>query len=215
MTGLLLILVGPAGAGKTTLAHRLIAARPEARGFSVSHTSRPMRASERLGLDYFFVDRPQFEALRDSGQLAESAEVHGNYYGTSHAEIKRLTRDGGDAIFDIDIAGAHNLWRAYPDHCRLVFVVPPSWGVLVQRLRDRGSETEQTLRRRLRTAWQELETVQHSPAPWWLVVNERLSDAVQRLEQIAAPIPPPHDAAGHPTLRAFVRDAAGDPLAES
>lgn len=214
MAGVLLILVGPAGAGKTTLAHRLIAASPLTRGFSVSHTTRTMRQGERHGADYFFVDRPAFEGLRDGGQMAETALVHGNYYGTSRAEIARLTGEGRDVMFDIDIAGAHNLWRQYPEKARLVFVLPPSWPVLVQRLRDRGSETEESLRRRLRTARAELQALLQSPADWRVVCNDRLDAALGELEAVLAGAPAERAFKSDPRLLAFVRDAAADPLAD-
>lgn len=184
--GKLLILVGPAGAGKTTLARAFIAVDPRQRAFSVSHTTRPMRASEQDGRDYWFVSRGDFEALRDQDGFAEWAEVHGNYYGTSRAEIARLSGPGQVAVFDIDIVGAHNLWRQYPQQSVLVFVLPPSWQVMVQRLSDRGSETEATLRRRLRTARLELQELLGSPAPWHAVVNRELGAASQALEQAVA-----------------------------
>ncbi len=213
MAGHLVILVGPAGAGKTTLAHRVIALQPDRRGFSVSHTTRPMRANEAHGVDYFFVDAATFLALRDAGGLAESAQVHGNWYGTSRAEIARLTKHGGDVLFDIDIQGAHNLWRAYPNNTLLVFVLPPSWQVLVQRLRDRGSETDETLRQRLRTARQELRSVVDSAAPWQVVVNARLDQAVADLQALMTHAREVRPAREHPLVHAFLRDAEADLLA--
>lgn len=213
--GKLVVLVGPAGAGKTTLAHRVIDAQPQRRGFSVSHTTRPIRATERDGVDYHFVERSAFEALRDRGGFAEWAEVHGNLYGTSHAEIARLMGEGRTVFFDVDIVGAHNLWQQYPQQTRLVFVLPPDWSHMVQRLQARGSETEATLRRRLQTARRELVALRTSDAPWRLIVNDNLDEATAQLAAVAADMAPavsPHR--DDPRVAALLRDAWADPRTE-
>lgn len=213
-SGRLIVLVGPAGAGKTTIAHRLVQAEPQRRGFSVSHTTRPIRPNEAHGRDYWFVSRPEFEALRDAGGMAEWAEVHGNLYGTSRAEIARHLAAGRDILFDIDIVGAHNLLAAYPAETRLCFVVPPSWEALKARLVARRTETDATLRRRLHTARSELHAVLASPAPWSVIRNDVLGDAVAEAESLFAKTPPPADAvAADPILLAFARAADADPLA--
>lgn len=210
-SGLLLVLVGPAGAGKTTVARGVIARAPASRAFSVSHTTRPQRPTERDGVDYWFVSRDEFEALRAADGFAESAEVHGNLYGTSRAELERLRVAGKTAVFDIDIQGAHNLWRAYPDRTRLCFVLPPSWSVLVDRLAARGTETPDVLQRRLRTARTELASVVASPAPWHVVRNEELSAAIEAVDAVvAAATPTPDDVAHDPAVQAFLRDACAD-----
>ncbi len=212
--GTLLVLVGPAGAGKTTLAHVLQTRTPGRRAFSVSHTTRPMRPKEIDGKDYYFVDRAAFETLRDAGGFAEWAEVHGNLYGTSRAEIARLLGDGNTALFDIDIVGAHNLWRLYPEQVRLAFLLPPTWQVLVDRLLNRGTETAEIVRRRLRTARLELHAVCDSPAPWHVVVNDDLQVAADHLEALlAVPPPPAENPRAHPAVLAFLRDAEADPRA--
>lgn len=212
--GRLIVLVGPAGAGKTTIAHRLVDASPTSRGFSVSHTTRPMRSGEVDGRDYHFVRREAFEALLEAGGLAEWAEVHGNLYGTSHAEIQRHWSAGRDILFDIDIVGAHNLWQAYPERTRLCFVLPPSWSVLKARLSGRGSETDATLRRRLRTARQELHGLLASKAGWSVVVNDSLAVATSAAELLFSDAAPAAEALDrHPVVQAFVAAADADPLA--
>jgi len=210
--GRLLVLVGPAGAGKTTLAHRLRAAAPERRAFSVSHTTRPRREAEVDGHDYWFVEREDFEHLRAEGGFVESAEVHGNCYGTSRAEIARLRAAGRDVLFDIDIQGAHHLWQQFPSKTRLCFVLPPSWRVLVERLQARGTETETTICRRLRTARLELEGLQRSPAPWHLFINDSLEPTVAALEAVLAEPPPPAtDVLQNAAVQAFLASALADP----
>lgn len=210
--GLLLVLVGPAGAGKTTLAHRLLANAPEQRAFSVSHTTRPQRPGEQHGVDYYFVTRSEFEALRAADGFVESAEVHGNLYGTSVQEIVRLRMAGRDVLFDIDIEGAHNIWRQFPEATRLAFVLPPGWPVLVERLLARGTEDEDSVRRRLNTARQELQALLASPAPWHVVINDTLAKAVAQLEPLFAALPPPPaELVAHPAVRGFLRGALADP----
>lgn len=184
--GRAIIFVGPAGAGKTTLAHRLIDKNPDVRGFSVSHTTRAIRPTETDGVDYHFLDRPDFEALIAQDAFLEWALVHDNYYGTARSEVERHLAAGRDVFFDIDIQGALNLYNNLADRALLVFITPPSWQVLVARLEGRGSETEQTLRRRLRTARDEFRAVRDSDLPWHVVINDALPQAERDLELLLA-----------------------------
>lgn len=178
--GLLLVLSAPSGCGKTTILKRVMQELP-ALVFSVSHTTRQPRPGEVDGIHYHFVAMPEFLALRDqqpSGFL-EWAEVHGNLYGTSVAEVERRCRDGQDVLLDIDVQGAAQVrQRANPI---TVFIAPPSLQALEQRLRGRGTESEETIVRRLQNAKAELSVVD---AYDYVIVNDRLDEAVESLRSI-------------------------------
>ena len=175
---LLLIISSPSGAGKTTLTARLLA---EVAGltFSISHTTRQPRARETNGKEYHFVARAEFERLIDEGAFLEWAEVHGNLYGTSRAEIERRRGDRG-IVFDIDHQGARQIKCAAPDAVA-VFILPPSMAVLEQRLRGRASEDEETVQRRFSVAKREIE---HYGQFDYVLVNEELEEATRKLSSI-------------------------------
>jgi guanylate kinase len=178
---LLLILSSPSGAGKTTLTRKLLAEHPELR-FSVSHTTRAPRPNEVDGRDYHFVDRAQFQALVAQGAFLEWAEVHGNLYGTSVAEIDRARAQAGctGMIFDIDYQGARQIRVKKPDVVA-VFILPPSMAELERRLRGRASDSEEAVRRRFDTAKLEIE---HYALFDYLVVNDDLQRAYDELRSI-------------------------------
>lgn len=216
-TGRLLVLVGPSGSGKTTLARRLIASDPDRRVFSVSHTTRPQRATETDGRDYHFVDRDRFTAMINAGALVEWAEVHGNFYGTSRRAIEGPLALGQLIVFDVDIEGAANLHRSFARDVDLVFIAPPSWESLVRRLVRRGSESDATLRRRLRTARTELSTVLHQvavdDAPWSCLINDDLDAACDELEEHVRKGCPPMSAEERRFLGQILACALADPRA--
>jgi guanylate kinase len=178
---LLLILSSPSGAGKTTLTRMIEQRFPDLR-FSISHTTRPPRANEVAGTDYHFVDRPGFERLIVDGAFLEWAEVHGNLYGTSLAEIERAraTPGCGGMIFDIDYQGARQIRAKQPDIVA-IFILPPSMDELLRRLRGRASETEDVVTRRFDVARREIE---HYALFDYLVVNDKLEDALDHLRSI-------------------------------
>jgi guanylate kinase len=178
---LLLILSSPSGAGKTTLTRKLEHRFPELR-FSVSHTTRPPRDKEKDGHDYHFVDRPAFEALVRGEAFLEWAEVHGNLYGTSIAEIERGRSTPGcrGMIFDIDYQGARQIRAKQPDVVG-VFILPPSMDELLKRLRGRASETEEVVRKRFDVARREIE---HYGFFDYLIVNDTIDDAFDQLRGI-------------------------------
>lgn len=178
--GLLLVISSPSGAGKTTLARRLRDEFPSL-GFSVSLTTRPPREGEVHGVDYFFVDRETFARMLAEDALAESAEVHGNWYGTARNAVERALGDGRDMIFDIDWQGGRALSAQWPDDVVKVFVLPPSLAELEARLRGRGTDDAQVIERRLRRAVAEME---HHLEYDHLVINDDLEQAYQTLRAI-------------------------------
>lgn len=176
---LLLILSSPSGAGKTTLKNALLGAHPELR-FSVSHTTRKPRATELDGREYHFVDRPTFEAMVRAEAFAEWAEVHGNLYGTSLREIDAARRQSRGVVFDIDHQGARQIKAKLPEAIA-VFVLPPSMAELERRLRSRASDDEETVRRRLANARDE---IAHYGLFDYLIVNDEVVKATARLEGV-------------------------------
>lgn len=178
--GLLLVLSAPSGAGKTTLARMLLKEFPQAL-FSVSHTTRPPRGQEQDGVDYHFVDTLTFQRMIDENQFVEWAEVYGNFYGSSRAIIDEAHTTRGIAVFDIDVQGGTTIKRKFPD-ARLIYVLPPSMEELERRLRSRGTDSDDMMRRRLLTARSELERGVESYD--YLVTNDRLEDAFQELKSI-------------------------------
>ncbi len=177
---LLMILSSPSGAGKTTLCNKLRQEFP-ALAFSVSHTTRKPRPGEQDGREYHFVSEAHFRELVDEDAFAEWAEVHGNLYGTSLAEIERAKKDGAIGIlFDIDFQGARQIRARVPEVIS-VFILPPSLEELARRLRSRASDDEPTVQRRLAKA--QLEISNYSMFDY-LVVNDDLETAFERMKSI-------------------------------
>jgi guanylate kinase len=176
---LLLILSSPSGAGKTTLKNRLLAAHPELR-FSVSHTTRRPRTNEQDGREYHFVDRASFEAMARDEAFAEWAEVHGNLYGTSLAEIEAARSSHRGVVFDIDYQGARQIKAKVPGAVG-VFILPPSMRELERRLRSRATDDEDSMRRRLAAARLEIE---HYGFFDYLIVNQSVEESAARLDAI-------------------------------
>jgi guanylate kinase len=173
------ILSAPSGGGKTTIARALLARRPEL-GYSVSCTTRAPRPSEENGRDYYFMTRSEFLAERERGAFAESAEVHGNLYGTLRSEVERVMAGGKHVVMDIDVQGAVQFIRAFPQSVT-IFILPPSAEVLLERLRGRNTESAAQLAARLQSALQEL---QHVGEYEYVIVNDDLERAVASVESI-------------------------------
>lgn len=174
-----LVLAGPSGAGKTTLARALAADRDDVR-FSVSATTRAPRAGEVDGVDYRFLSRTEFERLRDEGELLEWASVHGELYGTPRDNLREASGAGAHLLLDIDVQGARSIRRAVP-HAATAFILPPSGRRIVDRLRARGTEGDEALRERLRAAGDELEAIAEFD---YVLVNDDLAASVRALEAV-------------------------------
>ncbi len=180
--GLLVVVSSPSGAGKTTLCHRLMAEFPNL-VFSVSYTTRKIRAGERDGVDYHFVDETTFAAMIDRGELAEHAHVHGHRYGTTRIAVEQARRGGKDVLFDIDYQGGRQLKTRYEKYGYLVmvFILPPTIAELERRLRQRATDDPTVIDRRLAKAREEIEHYQYYD---YLIVNDDLDRAYDELRAI-------------------------------
>ena len=179
MKRLLLVLSAPSGGGKTTIAKKLLQARKDL-GYSVSATTRAIRNGERDGEDDHFLSREEFERRRDRGEFLEWAEYGAQLYGTLKREIDRIFGEGRHAVLDIEIEGARQIRRNFPNSLQ-VFVLPPSADVLVERLKRRNTENPELLRKRLTHASEELAAVAEYD---YAVVNEDLDTAVDQVSAI-------------------------------
>lgn len=178
MTPFLLVLSAPSGGGKTTIAKMLLQARDDL-GYSVSATTRPKRPGEKDGVDYHFLSRDEFVRRQKQGEFIESATYAGELYGTLRSEIDRIFAQGRHAVLDVEIEGARQIRRNFPN-ALLLFVLPPSAEVLVKRLRGRNTEDPAILRERVIRAAEELAAVAEYD---YAIVNE---DLVAAVGQVAA-----------------------------
>lgn len=177
--GLLIVLSGPSGAGKGTVLKSFLAGSPNV-VLSVSATTRAPRVGEMHGREYYFYSREEFLAMRESGMLLESAEYCGNYYGTPAAPIQEWTAGGKDVVLEIEVKGGAQVREKRPDSVG-IFILPPSLQVLEQRLRNRGTETEEAIQGRLAAARREiLEAEQYD----YVVVNDTPEQAAEQIRRI-------------------------------
>jgi len=196
----LFVLAAPSGAGKTTLVHALTRNHPELR-FSISYTTRPQRRNEANGVDYLFVDVDEFLELEQAGALLESAIVFDNHYGTSRSQVEEHLANGHNVILEIDWQGARQVRESMPE-CRSVFILPPSRAELERRLRDRRTDSDEVIARRLRDA---VSDMSHWDEFDYVIVNDDLDRAVADLEAVIA-----GDGEPHATENPAVRDRVGD-----
>lgn len=177
----LFVIAAPSGAGKTSLVKKLVTRSPDL-CFPISYTTRTKRNTEVGGVDYLFVDKNEFETLREQGKLLEFATVFDNLYGTSRALVEQHIHEGHQVVLEIDWQGAQQVRDAMPD-CTTIFILPPSLPELERRLRDRRTDSEAVIDRRLRDARSDMS---HWGEFDFVVINDDFDKAVTDLEAILA-----------------------------
>jgi guanylate kinase len=175
----IVVISGPSGVGKSTVAMKVLERSPHMVR-SVSVTTRDPRPGDVDGIDYHFVSREEFERRREAGRFLEWAEVHGNLYGTEAEHVDRLLASGKSVLLEIDVQGGRAVKSARPGAI-LIFLMPPSEGVLEERLRGRGTDEEEVILRRLRNARRELESASEYD---FRVVNDDLGGCVEEVLEI-------------------------------
>ena len=178
--GLMLVLSSPSGAGKTTLARRLVEIDENLR-ISISVTTRPPRQNEANGKDYHFVNEDVFRSMADAGQFLEHARVFGHLYGTPIQTVNESLSNGSDILFDIDWQGAQQITEHARSDVVKIFVLPPSTGELARRLRTRAQDPERVLSERMAKATDE---ITHWPEYDYVIVNEDLDIATDQISNI-------------------------------
>jgi len=177
----LFVLAAPSGAGKTTLVHALVKRNPDLK-FSISYTTRKRRATEEHGRDYLFVTADEFRELQNNGELLESALVFDNHYGTSRLQVDEHLASGRSVVLEIDWQGAQQVRTAMPEAVS-IFILPPSVSELERRLRNRKTDSDEVIARRLRDA---LGDMSHWREFDFVIINADLEPAVAELEAVLA-----------------------------
>jgi guanylate kinase len=174
--GRLFVIAAPSGAGKTSLVRALLEHEPSL-SFSISYTTRPRRANEQHGRDYFFVSREEFDRMAAAGEFLEHAAVFENRYGTSRRVVEAALEAGQDLILEVDWQGARQIRAALPES-RTIFILPPSYAELERRLRGRGTDSEAVIQRRLQQA---MDDMTHRDEFDHVVVNDDFAVALSEL----------------------------------
>ena len=172
------VFVGPSGIGKNTIINKLRELYPDRFAYSISHTTREPREGEIDGVHYHFVSREKFEQMIQNKKLLEYAEVHGNYYGTSFESIRNVERSGKICILDLNIDGAISVSKSRLKPF-IIFLRPESMPALERRLRNRGTESEESIQKRMKTAAEEMKRFEENKNIWNLVIiNDRLDETL-------------------------------------
>jgi guanylate kinase len=179
MKGNLIIISSPSGGGKGTLIKEILQSTPDI-GYSVSYTTRAARTGEEYGRDYFFVSYQEFSDLIKQNEFLEYAEVHGNFYGTSKTRVNHETEAGRDVILEIDVQGAENIVKSFPEAVS-VFIMPPSFEILRERLTTRATETHENLALRLKNSFSEVQKFKEFQ---YVVINDDKTKASNDLRTI-------------------------------
>ncbi|WP_026487198.1 guanylate kinase [Caldanaerobius polysaccharolyticus] len=177
--GLLIVLSGPSGAGKGTLCRELCEKSDNYR-LSVSVTTRKPRKGEVNGKNYFFVDEDQFNKMVEDDELLEWAKVYGNYYGTPRDYVERCLKEGYDVILEIDIQGALKVKEKFPEGV-FIFILPPSMEELKNRIVKRGTESEEEIMKRFKSAYEELNYISKYD---YAVINDDVEQAIKKIQAI-------------------------------
>ncbi len=177
--GIPFIISGPSGAGKTTLYKLALENIPNVR-HSISYTTRPPRTGDVTGLDYNFVTEDEFKTMVSANLFIEHAHIHGNQYGTARADLEALLASGSHVLLEIDVQGAQSM-RLALDSGVYIFIAPPSIEACGQRLSSRGKDSAEVIERRLQAA---VEEISHAPAYDYIIINESIEDAFERLKAI-------------------------------
>jgi len=197
VNGLLFIVAAPSGAGKSSLVNAVLADDPNL-ALSVSYTTRAPRAGEANGREYHFVDRATFQRMLEAGEFLESAAVHGNFYATAQKQIADVGASGRDILLEIDWQGAQQVRRVLPESVS-IFILPPSAAELERRLRERGKDSEEVIRRRLAAAEEEMS---HAAEFDFVIINNDFEAARRDLAALvrAARLTLARQTARHPDL---------------
>ncbi len=181
VNGLLVVISSPSGGGKTTIIHKVLATGNHNYRYSISATTRPRRGNERDGEDYFFLTLDEFNTKRDRGEFVEWAEVHGNYYATPKWQLDKWLAEGRIVLLDLDVDGGLAIKNRYRNLAVLIFINPPSYQSLVERLKSRQTESLAQIDKRLQRYPKEIEKSRQYD---YCIVNEQLDSTVQEILNI-------------------------------